>query len=109
MPKTKFQGLIFGVIMSVTMALGMEGYDVSCGLHTFQYHSCGKPASVSAGDMGRYCAEKLSHGLFLECVCCRPLYPASVSHAVSETIEDCRHIRKSRTAQNEMRCSGLLF
>lgn len=32
MPKTKFQGLIFGVIMSVTMALGMEVYNIAIKL-----------------------------------------------------------------------------
>lgn len=29
MPKTKFQGIIFGLIMSVTMAYGMEVYNVA--------------------------------------------------------------------------------
>lgn len=29
MPKTRFQGLIFGLIMSVTMAYGMEVYNVA--------------------------------------------------------------------------------
>lgn len=29
MPKTKFQGIVFGIIMSITMALGMELYNVS--------------------------------------------------------------------------------
>ena len=27
MPKTKFQGIIFGIIMSITMAFGMEMYN----------------------------------------------------------------------------------
>lgn len=29
MPRTKFQGIIFGVIMSYTMALGMEVYNIA--------------------------------------------------------------------------------
>lgn len=29
MPKTKFQGIIFGLIMSITMAYGMEVYNVA--------------------------------------------------------------------------------
>lgn len=29
MPKTKFQGIIFGILMSVTMAYGMELYNVA--------------------------------------------------------------------------------
>jgi len=29
MPETKFQGVIFGILMSVTMALGMEVYNVA--------------------------------------------------------------------------------
>lgn len=29
MPKTKFQGIIFGLIMSYTMAYGMEVYNVA--------------------------------------------------------------------------------
>lgn len=36
MPKTKFQGVIFGIIMSMTMAYGMEVYNVAVkmGFHT---------------------------------------------------------------------------
>ena len=35
MPKTKKQGIIFGIIMSMTMAYGMEVYNVAIkeGLH----------------------------------------------------------------------------
>lgn len=29
MPKTKFQGIIFGILMSITMAYGMEVYNVA--------------------------------------------------------------------------------
>lgn len=29
MPKTKFQGVIFGILMSMTMAYGMEVYNVA--------------------------------------------------------------------------------
>ena len=29
MPKTKFQGVIFGLLMSITMAYGMEVYNVA--------------------------------------------------------------------------------
>lgn len=32
MPKTKFQGIIFGVLMSITMAYGMEVYNVAIKL-----------------------------------------------------------------------------
>lgn len=30
MPKTKSQGIVFGIIMSMTMAYGMEVYNVAC-------------------------------------------------------------------------------
>lgn len=31
MPKTKFEGIIFGILMSVTMAYGMEVYNIAVG------------------------------------------------------------------------------
>lgn len=29
MPRTKLQGVVFGVLMSITMAIGMEVYNVA--------------------------------------------------------------------------------
>lgn len=36
MPKTKFQGIIFGILMSITMAYGMEVYNVALKEGDFQ-------------------------------------------------------------------------
>lgn len=58
MPKTKGQGLVFGILMSVTMAYGMEVYNMVL-----------KVSSAVAGHVGRHGVEELSNGAALEPVC----------------------------------------
>ena len=60
MPKTKGQGLVFGILMSVTMAYGMEVYNMVL-----------KASSAVASHVGRHGAEELSHGVAVEPVCSR--------------------------------------
>lgn len=46
MPKTKGQGLVFGILMSVTMAYGMEVYNVA--LKSGVLLGTGKSCAVAA-------------------------------------------------------------
>ena len=153
MPKTKGQGLVFGILMSVTMAYGMEVYNVAlksgvlqhvggfsdmrntvflgalkeasfmwlfvflfsnlwgnrlgakladklvseqdspfllygigyvpynepCGGCVISSHFGPSTGGAVACYVGRYCVEKLSHGIALESVCSRTCEPCAVA------------------------------
>ena len=70
MPKNKLQGVVFGILMSITMAIGMEVYNVAVKM--------GYPCLADSHNMDRNCNEKFSHGTVVESVCRRSRYKMDV-------------------------------